>query len=327
MNTTRRTRHPRRGSVRLATTALVASAALALSACGGGDSNPLSSGGEGGSGGDTNAIVVGSANFTESEIIANIYADALRANGFDASTRLSIGSREAYIPAVQDGSIDLIPDYTGNLLLYLDPEATATASDEVSAALTEALPDDLSASTPAPAEDKDAVVVTRETAERWNLTNISDLAPYAGEVRFGGPPEFAERPVGLPGLRDKYGVDIPAANFVPISDGGGPATVAALVSGEITAANLFTTTPAIVENDLVPLADPDNNFPAQNVVPVYNSSKASDKLTAVLNAVSEKLTTVELLALNQEVSGANKTEPAAAASAWVAEQGLDKPVQ
>lgn len=315
MNKTRRT----------AAAALVAAAALTLSACGG-NSDPLSSGGEGGSGSDPNTIVVGSANFTESEIIANIYADVLRVNGFDASTRLSIGSREAYIPAVRDGSIDLIPDYTGNLLLYLDPEATATAAADVDAALAEALGDDLAISTPAPAEDKDAVVVTRETADRWNLTNISDLAPYAGEVRFGGPPEFAERPVGLPGLRDKYGVDIPAANFVPISDGGGPATVAALVSGDITAANLFTTTPAIVENDLVALADPDNNFPAQNVVPVFNPSKQSDKLTMVLDAVSEKLTTEELLALNQEVSGEAKTEPAAAATAWVAEQGLDTPV-
>lgn len=309
----------------MAATAFVAAAALTLSACGG-NSDPLSGGGDGGSGSDPNAIVVGSANFTESEIIASIYADALTANGFDASTRLSIGSREAYIPAVRDGSIDLIPDYTGNLLLYLDPEATATAPDAVDSALTEALPEDLMASTPAPGEDKDAVVVTRETAERWNLTNISDLAPYANEVRFGGPPEFAERPVGIPGLRDKYGVDIPAANYVPISDGGGPATVAALASGDITAANLFTTTPAIVENDFVVLGDPDNNFPAQNVVPVYNSSKASDKLTAVLDAVSAKLTTVELLALNQEVSGESKTEPSAAASAWVAEQGLDQPI-
>ncbi|KQU06455.1 glycine/betaine ABC transporter substrate-binding protein [Rhodococcus sp. Leaf7] len=322
MNTTRRTTSR---SVRVAATALVAAAALTLSACGG-DSDPLSSGGEGGSGGDPNTIVVGSANFTESEIIANIYADALKANGFDASTRLSIGSREAYIPAVRDGSIDLIPDYTGNLLLYLDPAATATAPEDVNTALTSALSDDLLASTPAPGEDKDAVVVTRDTATKWNLTNIADLAPYAGQVKFGGPPEFAERPVGLPGLRDKYGVDIPAANFVPISDGGGPATVAALAAGDIDAANLFTTTPAIVENDFVALGDPDNNFPAQNVVPVYNSSKKSDKLTAVLDAVSAKLTTVELLALNQEVSGTAKTEPAAAASAWVVEQGLDKPV-
>ena len=132
----------------VAATALVAAAALTLSACGG-DSDPLSSGGEGGSGGDPNTIVVGSANFTESEIIANIYADALKANGFDASTRLSIGSREAYIPAVRDGSIDLIPDYTGNLLLYLDPDATATAPDEVNTALTAALSEDLLASTPA----------------------------------------------------------------------------------------------------------------------------------------------------------------------------------
>lgn len=310
-------------SRRIAATAVVAVGALALSACGG-NSDPLSSGGGGST--DPNTIVVGSANFTESEILANIYAEVLSVNGFDASTRLSIGSREAYIPAVQDGSIDMIPDYTGNLVLYLDPESTATAPADVDAALVEALGEDLASSTPAPAENNDGVVVTRETAERWNLTNISDLAPYASEIQFGGPPEFAERPVGLPGLRDLYGVDIPEANFVPIADGGGPATVAALASGDIDVANLFTTTPAIVENDFVVLGDPDNNFPAQNVVPVFNPAKSTPELIAVLDAVSEKLTTEELLELNAEVSGGARTEPAAAAQAWIAEQGLDQPI-
>ncbi|WP_234552502.1 ABC transporter substrate-binding protein [Rhodococcus qingshengii] len=289
----------------------------ALTACGSSDGDSNS---------DPNAIVVGSANFTESETMANIYAEALRVNGFDVSTSFNVGSREAYIPALKDGSISVIPDYTGNLLQYLDPDSTATSSADVLAALPAALGSELAIATPASAEDKDAVVVTKETADKWNLKTIADLAPHSAEVKFGAPAEFQERPAGLPGLKSNYGLDISAANFVPIADGGGPATVKALSSGDITAANIFTTSASIPENNFVVLEDPKNNFPAQNVVPVLRASKSSDKLKTVLDAVSAKLTTEELLALNVQVSGDTKTEPAAAAKAWVTAQGLDKPV-
>ncbi|GGG14521.1 putative amino acid ABC transporter, substrate binding protein [Rhodococcoides trifolii] len=309
---------------RVSVAALAALSLAALTACGG-NSDPLSSGG-GSTSTDTNSIVVGSANFTESEIVANIYAEALKANGFDASTKLSIGSREAYVPAVRDGSIDMIPDYTGNLLQYLDPSATASSASDVDAALPAALGSDLAISTPAPGEDKDAVVVTRATAERWNLKSIADLAQYSAQLKFGGTPEFTERVAGLPGLKDKYGVDVSTANYVTIADGGGPATVQALVGGQVDAADIFTTAPSIAQNDLVVLEDPENVFAAQNVVPLYNASKKSDKLTQVLDAVSSKITTEELIALNTEVSGDAKTEPLAAAQAWVKEQGLDQPV-
>jgi osmoprotectant transport system substrate-binding protein len=158
----------------------------ALTACGSSDGDSNS---------DPNAIVVGSANFTESETIANIYAEALRVNGFDVSTSFNVGSREAYIPALKDGSISVIPDYTGNLLQYLDPDSTATSSADVLAALPAALGSELAIATPASAEDKDAVVVTKETADKWNLKTIADLAPHSAEVKFGAPAEFQERPV------------------------------------------------------------------------------------------------------------------------------------
>lgn len=306
----------------LAVTAVTVSL-TATAACG--NSDPLSSGGGSGNT-DTNHIVVGSANFPESETIANIYAEALRANGFDVSTKFGIGSREAYIPALKDGSIDVIPDYTGNLLQYLDKSATATTGAEVVKALPNALGSSLAIATPAPAEDKDAVVVTKETADRWNLKTIGDLAPYSSEIRFGAPAEFQERSGGLPGLKKNYDVVISAGNFVPIADGGGPATVQALASGQVTAADIFTTTPAIKKNGFVVLEDPKNNFAAQNVVPVLRSDKKSDKLLKVLDAVSAKLTTDELLELNDAVSGDAKTEPAVAAKNWVVEYGLDKPV-
>ncbi|TSE01887.1 ABC transporter substrate-binding protein [Skermania sp. ID1734] len=296
--------------------------AVSLAACS--NSNPLT----GGTGGDNNpmTVTVGSANFPESETVANIYATVLRINGFQVTTKFDIGSREAYVPAVKDGSIDVIPDYTGNLLRYLDKNATATSATDVVHALQSALPDQLTIANPAPGEDKDAVVVTRETAQRWHLHSIGDLAAHSAEVKFGAPAEFRERPVGLPGLKKNYGLDIAADNFVPISDGGGPATVQALASGQITAADIFTTSPAIKKNNFVVLADPKDNFPAQNVVPLLNKAASSDKLVKVLNVVSSRLGTDGLLALNDMVSGDQKMEPDKAAQGWVGLVQLDKPI-
>ncbi|WP_082393532.1 ABC transporter substrate-binding protein [Nocardia arizonensis] len=293
---------------------------MILSACG--DSDPLATGGN--CSGDT--IVVGSANFPESETIAEIYAEALRVNGFTVDTKLNIGSREAYVPALRQCAISVIPEYTGNLLQYLDKNATATASADVVSALGAALGSELAIGTPAPGQDSDAVVVTKATADRWNLRTIADLAPHSAEVTFGAPAEFQERAGGLPGLKKNYGLEITANNFVPIADGGGPATVRALVDGQVVAADVFTTSPAIAQHDLVVLQDPKNNFPAQNVVPLFNAAKKSDKALAALDAVSAKLTTAELIALNQAVSGASKTEPRAAATAWLAAKGLNTPV-
>jgi len=210
-------------------------------------------------------------------------------------------------------------------LQYLDKNATAASSADIDAALTKALGSDLAVGTPAPGQDSDAVVVTKATAERWNLHSIADLAAHSAEVKFGAPAEFQERAGGLPGLKKNYNLDIAANNFVPIADGGGPATVRALVEGTVTAANIFTTSPAIAQNNLVVLEDPKHNFPAQNVVPLFNSAKKTDKALAALNAVSAKLSTGELLKLNEAVSGSSKTEPKAAAQQWVAAQGLNKP--
>ncbi len=303
--------------------AVALAAAMAMSGCG--NSDPLS-GGKGSCDTDPNQITVGSANFPESETVADVYAEALRANGFKVDTKLNIGSREAYVPALRQCSIALVPDYTGNLLQYLDKDATAASAADVDAALTAKLGDQLGIGTPAPGEDSDAVVVTRATADRWNLKTIADLAAHSAEVKFAAPAEFQERPGGLPGLKKNYNLDISAGNFVPIADGGGPATVRALVEGQVTAADIFTTSQAIPANNLVVLEDPKHNFPAQNVVPLFNSAKKSDKLLAVLNAVSAKLTTAQLISLNTAVSGSTKTEPAAAAKNWVAAQGLDKPI-
>ncbi len=307
-------------AARLVAAAMALAVAMVLSACG--NSDPLGS--KGSCEGD--GLVVGSADFQESETVAHIYAEVLRINGFQVDTRFRIGSREAYIPALRSCAISVVPEYTGNLLQYLDKNATAATSADVDKALTGVLGDELAIAKPAPAQDSDAVVVTKATAEKWNLTSIGDLAPHSAEVKFGAPAEFAERAGGLPGLKKNYGLDVSRANFEAIADGGGPATVRALVEGQVTAANIFTTSQAILENNLVVLADPKNNFPAQNVVPLFNAKKKTDKAAKVLDAVSAKLTTEGLLKLNEAVSGKTKTEPKAAALEWIRTQGLDKPV-
>lgn len=305
------------------TLVIVCTTLLAALSAGCGSANPL---GGGEISGDLRSVTVGSADFTESKIIAELYAQALEANGFTIKRQFGIGSRETYIPAVQDHSIDLIPEYTGNLLQYFDPQATATTSDAVLLALLRALPGDLAILYPSPAEDKDTLAVSEATAQEWNLTSIADLAARSPEVKVGGPSEFQTRQTGLVGLKEKYGLDIAPQNFVSISDGGGPATVQALTGGTVTAANIFSTSPAIEKSNLVVLEDPENVFLAANVVPLVASQKMSTELKTVLDAVSAKLTTEALIELNTSVEGNDGVDPDEAAAKWIKDNGFDQPL-
>lgn len=295
--------------------------AATVSGCG--SSNPL---GGGAVSGDLKSVVVGSADFPESKIVAEIYAQALQANGFTVVKQFGIGSRETYIPALRDHSIDLIPEYTGNLLQYFNPESTASRPGDVELALRRSLPGDLAILNPAPANDTDTVTVTEATAQRWNLKSIADLVPYAAELKFGAPSEFINREQGLPGLKATYGLVIKPDNFVAISDGGGPATVKALSGGTVTAANIFSTSPAIPQNKFVVLEDPKNNFRPGNVVPLVSSQKMSEELKRVLDAVSARLTTEGLTELNASVSGNSGVDPDEAARQWVAANDFNNPV-
>ena len=296
-------------------------AVLTLSACGG-STDPLAastSSSAAPSASDSTAttggsIVIGSANFPESALIANIYAEALRGAGVDVSTNLNIGERAVYLKALEDGSIDLVPEYTGVLLTYFDKTATAVSSEDVYTALVAATPDGLKVLAKSSAEDKDAVVVTKETAEANNLTTIADLAPVASTFILGGPPEWATRPTGVPGLQEKYGLTF--KEFKPL-DVGGPLTVAALTGDQIQAGNLFTTDPAILANDLVALEDPENLFTAQNVVPLINADKATPEVVAALDAVSAALTTETLIELLTKVT-VDKQDSVQVAQEWVA---------
>ncbi|RFZ16500.1 putative osmoprotectant uptake system substrate-binding protein OsmF precursor [Mycobacterium marinum] len=276
---------------------------------------------------DINSIVVGSGDFPESQIVAELYAQALRANGLEVGMRLGIGSRETYIPALKDHSIDLVPEYIGNLLLYFDPHATVTLLEAVELELYRRLPGDLSVLTPSPASDTDTVTVTSATADKWNLKTIADLAPHSANLRFAAPSAFQNRPSGLRGLREKYGLDISPQNFVTINDGGGAVTVRALLDGTVDAADIFSTSPTIRQNHLVVLADPEHNFRAGNIVPLLNSQKKSDRIKDVLDAVSAKLTTEGVAELNASVSGNGGIDPDEAARKWLHDNGFDHPIR
>jgi osmoprotectant transport system substrate-binding protein len=272
------------------------------------------------------SIVVGSGDFPESEIIAEIYAEALQANGFDIGRRMGIGSRETYIPALKDHSIDLVPEYIGNLLLYFAPESGATMLDAVELELYKRLPGDLSILTPSPASDTDTVTVTNGIATSWRLKTIADLAAHSPDVKFGAPSAFQNRPSGLPGLKRKYGLDIGPGNFIAIEDGGGAVTVRALVEDRVNAADIFSTSPAIEQNHLVVLEDPEHNFLAGNIVPLVNSQKKSDRLKDVLDAVSAKLTSSGVAALNALVAGNSGMDPNQAARKWVRDNKFNRPI-
>jgi osmoprotectant transport system substrate-binding protein len=295
---------------------LAVTASLALAAC----SSPSTlSGGTGDSDKATQSIVVGSANFSENVILADIYGQALAANGFKVSYKLNIGARAAYIPALESGEVNLIPEYSGSILSFLNKTATASSSSDVKAALDKALPATLKALEPSKAADSDALNVTPEFAAKNNLVSIADLKNLSS-FTLAANPEFQTRPDGIKGLEKIYGLN--NIKFKAISGGGGPATLKALLDNDVQVADIYSTTPSILANKLVTLTDPNSLFASQEVIPIVSTSKVSDKLTSVLNKVSAALTTKDLLALNTEVAGDSKTDPAVAAKNWLDQANL-----
>jgi osmoprotectant transport system substrate-binding protein len=271
---------------------------LILAACGssGGNSsssNPLTSTAAKGT------VVVGSANFPEDELLAEIYVLELQAKGVKVTSKFNIGSREVYYPEVKNGTITIIPEYNGALLTTsVDTTSTAATTAEVNAALTAKLPSTLEILDSSTAQDKDSVTVTQATATKDHLSSIADLAPYAKNFVIGGPSEFKTRTDGLVGLKNNYGLTF--KSFDPL-DESGPVTLAALVDGKVQAADVFTTTPQIITDHLVALADPKFNFAAQNVTPLVYKKGVSSTVVTTLNAISAKLTTAGLLAMDKAV--------------------------
>lgn len=276
--------------------AITTAAILGLSACGGGG-DPLASDSPTGSstaatGGD---IVVGSADFPESELLAEIYAGALKAKGINATTKPRIGARELYLKALEDGSIQVVPEYTGALGFNYDKNFSETDPDKVYAAIQKLIPAEFAVLEKSAAEDNDSIVVTKATADEKKLTKIEDLKAVAGDMTLAAPPEFQKRPQGIPGLTKTYGVTF--KQFRPLT---GQALVQALKNGQVDAANIFTTDPSIAANGFVSLEDTKKLFGSQNIVPLVAKDKA-DQLAPALNAVSAALTTDVVAGLVKEV--------------------------
>ncbi|HET8766275.1 MAG TPA: ABC transporter substrate-binding protein, partial [Pedococcus sp.] len=284
---------------RMTVTVATVAALLGTAACGSSGGDPLATKTSSSSaGGSSSGITVGSADFPESALLAEIYAGALEAKGIKVTKRLNIGAREAYIPALQDGSIDLIPEYTGVLTQYFNKNAKATDADGVYSELKSSLPATLTVLDKSAAEDKDALVMKKSKADQLGVKSIADLKGKSQDLTVGGPPEWKTRLTGLPGFKKIYGLEF--KTFRPL-DAGGPLTLAALKNGQIDAGDLFTTDPNIAANDLVALEDPKSMYAAQNVVPLITKSKSNDTIAGALNAVSAKLDTETLAALLKEV--------------------------
>lgn len=297
-------------------TSMGAAALLAvstLSACGGG--TPASQSTAKASAG---TVVVGSANFPENVLLGEIYAQAMQGKGVKVEKKLNIGSREVYFRALQKGELSMLPEYNGALLTYLDPKANAVTTADTNKQLAAKLPKGIVPLNSAPAEDKDSVVVTKETAQKNHLTTLADLKPVAGKMTFGGPPEFKTRKQGIVGLKSEYGITF--KDFKSL-DTAGPITVSALSKGQIQAANLFTTDPAVLTKGFVVLQDPKNLFGAQNVTPIVNAKVVPANAKQAMNQVSAKLTTPELVSMMKQVN-VDKDDPSDVAKQWLKKESL-----
>jgi len=301
-------------------TAAIALAALTLGACGAG-SDPLGNTSAQPSGSSSSAagapVIVGSANFTESQVLGELYAQALKAKGVDASTKANIGSREIYIKALQDGSISVVPEYTGNLLLYFDKASKAATKAEVEKALPSAV-GDLKLGKVSSAADQDVYVVTKEFSDKNGVTSLADLKKISADSVLGGPSELKDRAYGPAGLKSVYG-----ATFKEFKPYDSPAVkVKDLNSNKIQVAEFFTTESAIADNGYVPLEDPESMILPQNVVPLMRPDVASNTTaTAALDAVQSALTTEELTALNKLVD-VERQDPDQVAADWLKSKSL-----
>jgi len=247
-------------------------------------------------------ITVGSANFAESITLADIYAQVLEAKGYKVVQKENVGSREIYEPALESGTLSFVPDYLNSMLEFLKGTGSADVQTDVTAIQPLLAAKGLTALDPAPAQDKNEFAVTKATADKYHLTKISDLAPVASKLVLGGPPECPTRPLCEKGLEDKYGLHFKSFKSL---DTGGPLTVAALKNGKIDVGLLFTTDTSFITEGFVRLED----------------DKGLQGAAVVINSISAKLTTDEVLQLNKAVI-VDKKDSKDVAHAWLVKEGF-----
>jgi osmoprotectant transport system substrate-binding protein len=293
--------------------ALALGVVAALAGCS--SSSPLDSGSSAST--DSKTIVVGSQQYYSNEIIAELYAQVLEKDGFDVKRNFNIGQREVYLPQLQKGAIDVMPEYSGNLLQYYDKNSTAKTESEIASGLKDALPKGLRALEAAEATDQDSYTVTKEFSDKYDVTSLADLSKVKDPLTVGANSEFQTRPYGPKGLKSEYGVDV---DFKAVEDSGGALTVKALKDGTVQLADIYSADPSIKANDFVSLKDPKNLILPQNVTPVV-SSKVSDKAAADIDKVSKVLTTDALISLNTK-STTDKEKASTIAKDFLQKEGL-----
>ena len=269
-------------------------------------------------------IRIGSAMFPESEIVARIWAYALQNVGVAATVVPQIGSREVYLEALAEGSVDIVPEYSGNLGAYYGEVPVGADADGVMQAVRDDLPAELFIAAIAPAESKDAYRITRKASEEFSVKSLPDLKRLLAKtqrIRIGGSPELAERPYGPKGLTTFYGLPEDRFELVGYGDSGGPLTIRALVDGAVDVANIFTTTPLRDSSgqrvDLVTLEDPKRMISAQNVVALARRDSVSEEAARILTGISKDLTTADLVAMNERASGDEKASAGLIARDWL----------
>ena len=264
-------------------------------------------------------IRLASFDFQESETLAELYGLALTEHGFPVEQVVQLGAREVVAPALEQSKVDMVPEYLGSALNFLnDRDRVATADPGLTHARLEQAfaPRGVSVLAFAPAQDRNGFAVTGDLARARGLEKLSDLAPMASQMVIGGPPECPQRPLCLEGLQDVYNLHFARFEAMPSRD----VTAAALETGEIHVGMIDTTHPSLLRPgfDLIQLADDRRLQPADNVVPVLRREildAYGPALVRLLNAVSAQLTTAELTKLNLQVA---EGQPAAdAADAWL----------
>jgi osmoprotectant transport system substrate-binding protein len=279
-----------------------------------------------GSGGGSNSatdktITIASFNFGESEIMANLYSGVLKKAGFTVVMKDKLGNREVVEPALKDGQVDLVPEYIGTALEFLNKGA-GTASSDVDATFTKLneqyKPLNITALKPSPAADQNAFAVTSGTATKYNLKKTSDLSSVAAQFTLGGPAECPTRVFCQQGLHDKYGLTFKGFKSL---DAGGPLTKAALDSGAIDVGLIFSSDGSIAAKHYVVLEDDKSLQTADNISPVIRNGKLSSKVSTALDKVSAALTSDKLAALNKQVD-IDKADPATVADQFLKDNKL-----
>lgn len=297
---------------------------LALGAAACGSSAPFEEdGGSGAAGSDgggeapAGTLAIGSQAYYSNEIIAELFAQVLEKAGFTVDRQYQIGQREVYMPELEAGSLDLLPEYLGNLLQHYQPDAGSASPEEISSSLEEALPEGLRVLSFAEASDQDSYTTTSDFASTHSLSAIGDLAGVEEDLKIAANSEFETRPYGPEGAKAVYDVDIAV---VPVEDSGGPLTVQALLDGDVQLADIYSADPSIAENDLVVLEDPESMILPQNVVPVV-SEKIDEQAAEAIEGVIAELSADDLVELNRQ-SVVDQASSADIATGWLTEKGL-----